>query len=136
MPRKVLSKLSFISTYSTADQDKQPPLHIVTSAKSPSTPHPSSCTPLREAFALSLFPSNCLRVLLLFIFFFVFSNPTTFSLVLLDEDLMMMMITKMRWMFGVENADDEDDDDEVDEDDDDADVAAADGDEDGTDVWR
>ena len=26
MPRKVLSKLSFISTYSTADQDKQPPL--------------------------------------------------------------------------------------------------------------
>ena len=26
MPRKVLSKLSFISEYSTADQDKHPPL--------------------------------------------------------------------------------------------------------------
>ena len=28
LPRKVLSKLSFISTYSTADQDKQPPLKV------------------------------------------------------------------------------------------------------------
>ena len=69
----------------------------------------------------------------------MFSNPTTFSLVLFDEDLMMMMITKMRWLFGIDNANDDyddDNDDEVDEDDDDADVAADDDDEEGTDVWR
>ena len=29
VPRKVLSKLSFISTYSTADQDKPPPLSLL-----------------------------------------------------------------------------------------------------------